>query len=77
MGERILRFQGDASTEGNGRLVLLNVLIAKLSTSKKCNRLKSLTFSASLESNTLLTRDIRASVNGGAFKKCIALMRTL
>jgi len=77
MGERSLRFEGDARTEGNGRLVLLNVLIVKVSASRKCSPLKSLTFSASLESNTLLTRDIRASVNGGAFKMCIALMLTL
>jgi hypothetical protein len=50
---------------------------AKLSTSRKWNRLKSLTLSASLDLNTRLNREIRTSVNGGAFKKCIALMRTL
>ena len=55
MGERILRFQGDASTEIIRSLVLLIVFIANVSTSRKCNRLKSLTFSASLETNTLLT----------------------
>jgi len=77
VGERSLRYQGDASTEGNGRLVLLNVLKAKLSRSRKFNPLKSLTLSASLELNTRLKREITTSVNGGAFRICIALMRTL
>ena len=72
-----MRFEGDASTEGNGRLVLLNVLIVKLSRSRKFNPLRSLTLSASLDFNTRLNRDIRTSVNGGAFRMCIALMRTL
>ena len=61
----------------NRYLVLLNVLIAKVSASRKFSPLKSLTLSASLDLNRRLNRDIRASVNGGAFKICIALTRTL
>jgi len=77
MGERSLRFEGDASREGNCRSVLLNVLLAKVIRSRNFIRLNSLTLSASLDLNTRLNRDIRTSVNGGAFKICRALMRTL
>jgi len=51
--------------------------IAKLSTSRICTLLRSLTLAASLDFSTRLSREIRTSQNGGAFKICIALMRTL
>jgi len=55
----------------------MGIDMSKLSRSKKCSRLKSLTFAASLGSNTRLRREIRVSQNGGAFKICKPLMRTL
>jgi len=55
----------------------LNIDITKLSTSRKCSLLRSLTLAASLDFSMRLNIAIRTSTNGGAFKMCIALMRTL
>ena len=55
----------------------LDIDTAKLSTSRKCSRLKSLTLAASFELNTRFSREIKSSQNGGAFKIWKALMRKL
>ena len=55
----------------------LDIDIAKLSTSRNCSRLKSLTLAASLGLNTRLSREIKSSQYGGAFKIWKPLFRTL
>ena len=55
----------------------MGIDIAKLSTSRKCSRLRSLNFAANSDLNTRLNTEIRVSQNGGAFKIWKPLMRTL
>jgi len=47
---------------------LINIDIAKLSTSRIYSLLSTLTVAASLGVNALLNREIRVLQNGGAFK---------
>jgi hypothetical protein len=55
----------------------MDIVTAKLSKSRKCIRLKSLTLAASLELNTRFNREIKSSQNVGAFKIWKTLMGTL
>ena len=57
--------------------VALDIDRAKVSTSRKYSRLRSLTFDASFFSSTRLNRELRSAVCGGAFKICTALKRML
>jgi len=56
---------------------LINIDIAKLSTSRIYSLLSTLTVAASLGVNALLNREIRVLQNGGAFKIWKPLMWTL
>jgi len=55
----------------------MDIDIAQLSRNWICSHLRSLTLAASLDLNTRLSREIRTSQNGGAFKIWKALRRTL
>jgi hypothetical protein len=56
---------------------LIDIDIAKVSTSRKYSRLMSLTFDASFFFGTRLNREITSAVCGWAFKTCKDLKRML